>query len=125
MCHRLNLLSLLPEDFPDIRQLRIQNVKLQRMLSEWTAKISTGKAIGGGSLKKAEKKQASHAIRIGHQINKVNTLADKSFKEWFRRAGTLTNKQFQTWKRKFNASLTADGKRMQKQISSGMTDRLF
>src|SRR5713226_8146208 len=82
------ILDTLPSDFPGIRELRIQNAKLQRMLTKPGDKGGTPiwmKILGGGSLKKAAKWQRKLAARVGRQARKVHSMDERGFKEWLRR----------------------------------------
>lgn len=114
------ILDEMPANFPGIRELRIQNVKLQRMLVKPGAKgkASWGqKILGGGSLKKINKQQGRLAAKVGQQARKVQSMAETGFKKWFREDNRLvSNAEFQQWKKRFDAAIDSEAKKIRKQI---------
>jgi hypothetical protein len=107
-----------PEDFPLIRELRIQNQKLLRMIyqePEITACLES-------SVKKTRKKAGERAARIGRQFRKVNQLFDRACKELCREEcrrahlRMIKNAEFQALKIELNEYIAARAKGMKKQF---------
>ncbi len=119
-----NVLAALPDDLPNMRELRIQSAKLQRMLNEPPMMRTLQKILAGGSSKKLRKEQGRHAAKIGQQIRKVNTMAEKSFKGWLRQRGK-SNKQFRDWKAQFDIAVDQSAKRFQKQVLDKVAQLTF
>jgi hypothetical protein len=114
-----NLLPLMPADFPAVRELRIQNAKLQRMLMPTRQRDEyegMRQFLGGASVKKARKREGKHDAEVGQQAKKVKALAEQSFKQWLRKSNLMTNKEFQEWKRKFYIGMDESVKGMKKRI---------
>lgn len=132
------ILDRLPNSAPGIRELRIQSAKLNRMIMSppWKGGAPTpsgalSAALSGlsgkseFSIKKYNKAQGEFAAKVGEQARKVQTMADKCFKQWFRQSGhLLTNAEFQQWKVKFNEAIRGAVDRMQKQITDGVAASL-
>jgi hypothetical protein len=105
------VLALLPNDFPSIREARIQCSKLHRMLTEKNTLDKVFEAgtiaLAGGSIKKWKKEQGKRAQQVGQQAKKVRALSDKVFKEFLRsRNPQLTNAEFRAWKKQFDSGMS-------------------
>lgn len=93
------ILEKAPPSFPRIRELRIQILKLHRMIRQQPEKG----LLPAGASRQARKRLGNAAIRVGQQIRKVRTMTDKSFKEWIQpRRGSAG---YRAWKNKFEARL--------------------
>jgi hypothetical protein len=99
-----HIISIMGDDFPSVRELRIQAAKLDRMLSKPLypdAREVIYRMLGGGH-KKTRKLEGQRAARIGEQAKKLRQLMEQSFKTWLRQQNPqLTNAQFQAWKQSF------------------------
>lgn len=136
------VLDALPNHLPFIRELRIQNEKLNRMLMSppWkggppSAERPIDLIIFGDdgkpfraqghsrrhewSVKKYNKAKGKYAAKVGAQAKKVQKLADQSFKQYFRQTKQITtNAEFRHWKAKFEDVINHSADRMQNQVSS-------
>jgi len=111
-----SILGVLPPDFPSVRELRIQNAKLQRMVMAKEEYTGLRHILGGGSVKKAKKLEGKRAAQVGEQARKVRILSDKSFKEFLRQNRSITNKEFQDWKAKFESAMDGQVAKIKKQV---------
>jgi truncated hemoglobin YjbI len=124
------VLEVMPPEFPNLRELRIQNEKLSRIVykhrrvGDRTALAAGLRALAGASDKKERKRQGEHDARVGRQRMKVKSLATQSFKEWLRQRKPVTNAEFRDWKRKFDEGMAESVKRTQKQITDTVVSQL-
>ena len=95
----------LPPNFPSMRNLKIQNEKLLRMIR---SEKDSGTMLVARSIKKSRKEVGQRAARIGQQIRKVDHLFEKACKEFFRaKQPKMTNAWIQEWKAGFNKTFDA------------------
>jgi hypothetical protein len=108
------------------RELRIQNLKLQRILSE-PRKFALPERLAS---KKARKRAGQRVQQIGQQAAKVRMLRDKFFKEFLRQMSeeqnlkVMTNAEFHIWKKKFDAALDGQIHEFRKQVQIKVMRRL-
>ena len=116
------ILDRLPPEVPDIRELRIQNEKLIRMLADppWKDKMLTSDL----SIKKYKKEQGKFALKVGEQAKKVRAMTDKSFKLWFRQSKPFSNAQFREWRQKFDAAIAQSADKMQRQVTDNVLKQM-
>jgi hypothetical protein len=112
-----SILSAAPNDLPSIRDARIQSNKLVRMLTEQTHQTNYfgegGKALGGSSLKKWNKRRGKIAKQIGQQAGKARALYGKVLKEiWRRKNPALTNAEYKTWRKTVDSTISNHVKRL-------------
>jgi hypothetical protein len=113
--------ELFPEDFPLIRELRIQNQKLLRMIylqPDITLCLES-------SVRKTRKEAGGRAARIGRQFRKVNQLFDRAVKEFCREecarrhVRIIKNAEFQALKIELNHHIDAAVRRNEETGSRG------
>jgi hypothetical protein len=93
------ILEKAPPSFPRVRELRIQILKLHRMIRQNPDKG----LLPAGAGRQARKRIGKAAIRVGQQVRKVRAMTDRSFKEWIQpRQGSAG---YRAWKNKFDARL--------------------
>jgi hypothetical protein len=114
------ILNVMPSDFPLHRELVIQNAKLQRMLLNPPA--TSQQIMSSGSLKKWKKLYGQYFAKCGRQAKRVRSMTEKAFKEGLRREWPLhgkvfTNREFRDWKLKFDHAMSAQVKRLAKELS--------
>jgi hypothetical protein len=122
------ILDLMPTNIASLRELRIQNAKLLRMLLDPREKdryTAAHRLLAGGSLKKFKKREGKHAQRIGQQAKKVRVMSDRFFKEFLRRDNKeLSNAEYRTWRAKFDAAIAQQTAKYKKRLSDEVTRRL-
>jgi hypothetical protein len=117
-----NMLALAPPHVARlVRELRIQNAKLKRILGEKHPAFRDGtiKQIQAGtaSRKKARKTEGQHMELVGQQTRKVNLLVEKSFKAWLRKTNPkLTNAEFREWRTKFDSAIEIGVQNLMRQV---------
>ena len=95
------MLTQFPDDFPYLREIKIQNGKLMRMLIN-EVKLFGARSVLSRSPKKLAKERGEYVARIGKQAKLVEDLLFKGFKEGFRAHGKpATNAQFQEFRAVF------------------------
>lgn len=129
------ILGNMPNTAPSaLRELRIQNEKLLRMLLEPQQPggfRNVLRLLGGPSnslktsVRKARKEQGKRAQKMGHQVRKVHVLRDKFFKEWLRRNNpALTNQEFRAWNEKLHAAIAQSVQKRLKEIEQSVAEQL-
>ena len=100
------VLSIMPEDMGLLRELRIQNLKLMRMIESHLKKTGhPTNPLLGGPLKKWKKREGKGFQLIAAQDKKVRSMRDKLFKEYLRRENpSFSNARLPSWKIGFEAS---------------------
>ena len=111
------ILSVMPKDIPSLRELKIQNHKLQRMVTTPRDKRTSWDMLAGKvSLKKWKKGEQKRALEIAAQTKKVRILSDTVFKEFLRCGDpSLTNVKFQTWKREVDGAIKEGAEKLKNQ----------
>lgn len=116
------VLSIMPEDMGLLRELRIQNLKLMRMIESHLKKTGhPTNPLLGGPLKKWKKREGKGFQLIAAQDKKVRSMRDKLFKEYLRRENpSFSNAEFASWKIGFEAS----SKKMVKTLQANVVSRI-
>jgi hypothetical protein len=112
MCQAFLLQQLLagaPDGFPDLRELRIQNVKFRRMLDKQP--FQPGVLLGSGSLKKWRKARGQYDAVCGQQAKHVKSMLRRSLQAWLRAewekdGKPYTKKAFREWKTRFDLEMS-------------------
>ena len=104
------ILAIIPGTLPSMREARIQNHKLSRMVDKHMARyrgIQAGlRALAGASEKKWKKAEGKEAQLVGAQARKVRAQCDKAFKEFLRTdKPKLTNAEYRHWRTKFDKGM--------------------
>src|SRR5580704_150376 len=105
---------------PMTRELRIQTLKLQRLL-EGRVTV-TRKILGsGGAAKKWKKTIGQHDARCGQQAKLVRKMFTKAFQEWLRvewpkHGRPYTKKAFRAWKSGFDEGIAENVGKIKKQV---------
>ena len=120
-----NLFASLPADFPNLRNLKIQNQKLQRLL-EGVYKIDDHWKILALKENIVRKNEGNRAARAGAQARKVQDMIAHSFNEWIRSGWKklghkFTNSDFRDWRKHWDDAMN----KAIRQTKNNITERLI
>jgi len=124
------LFGVMPDTFPNLRELRIQIAKWQRLLHR---PMVGGLALLGmdkSARKKWRKDEGMRDAQAVQQGKKVRLLAERTFKEWLRlewaKSGhAYTNKKFRIWQKAFDTGMKESLGRAKAQFADRKVERLI
>lgn len=122
-----SLFAIMPPDFPKLRELRIQNQKLQRLLEGVYDEDGPWRILaGGGNI--LRKNEGVRSARAGAQARKLQEMVVRSFKEWIRsdfqrRNQKFTNKTFRDWRISWDKAMKKGVVQMKEKVAAALAEK--
>jgi hypothetical protein len=116
------ILGILPSDFPNHRQLHIQNEKLKRLLDGVFDKDGHWKMLAGHA-ETLSKEQGQRGARANAQARKMHSMFADSMKIWFRTKRKFTNQQFGQWQKDWDKAIYGAALQIRNRLTQGLISK--